>query len=79
MLKIVKYSERSVAIFGDTKPWAPVFKTVGKFNKFLTNPETQQKEAGWVFSAKAEQNVQALLDAGLEAATAKVVAEAVPA
>jgi len=48
--KIVNYSDKSVAVFGDTKPIKDQLKHMGgRFNPFLVNPDTGQKEAGWVF------------------------------
>ena len=48
--KIVNYSDKSVAVFGDTKPIKDQLKQMGgRFNPFLVNPDTGQKESGWVF------------------------------
>lgn len=48
--KIVNYSDKSVAVFGDTKPIKDQLKHMGgRFNPFLVNPDTGKKEAGWVF------------------------------
>jgi uncharacterized small protein (DUF1192 family) len=50
---VPKYSDASVAIFGNTKPYrTPLRDAGGKFCPGLTNSVSGQKEAGWVFSAK---------------------------
>jgi hypothetical protein len=51
MIKAIKYSERSIAIYGDTKPIKEQLKAAGgKFNAFLTIEG--RKQPGWIFSAK---------------------------
>lgn len=48
--EIVNYGERAFAIFGDTREMKDSLSQLGgRFNRFLTNPKTQQREAGWIF------------------------------
>ena len=63
-IDLIKYSEKSYALFGEgTKDIKEELKALGcKFNKFLTNPETGEKQAGWIFSAKKLKEIEALLD-----------------
>jgi len=54
-VKIVKYSEKSIAVFGEeTKNIKEDLKSIGaKFNRFLKSPENEnEKMAGWIFSIK---------------------------
>jgi hypothetical protein len=57
----VKYSDKSLAVFGEAfyqnenREW---FKEIGgKFNKFLSNPLTNQKEYGWIFPINSNENL----------------------
>ncbi|NPV12932.1 MAG: hypothetical protein HPY57_14265 [Ignavibacteria bacterium] len=54
MITIVKYSEKSIALFGETKKIKEELKSIGaKFNRFLKDPENEDsKLAGWILSAK---------------------------
>jgi len=49
-IEIVKYSDRSYAIFGDdTKSIKNELSALGcKYNRFLTDPKTTKKRAGWI-------------------------------
>ena len=64
-VKIVKYSEKSVAIFGDTKIIKEELKSIGSgFNRFLKNPDNQdEKLAGWILSIKRLETLTGLLSA----------------
>lgn len=56
-MEVVEYSEKSVAVFGDTKTYKEELKKLGgKFNNRLTRNENV--EAGWIFSKKAEKDVR---------------------
>jgi hypothetical protein len=56
----VDYSEKSLAVFGDTRPIKEQLKALGGlFNPKLTHNE--QKKAGWIFSKSKEHEVRNLL------------------
>jgi hypothetical protein len=58
---IVSYSEKSVAIFGDTKAIKEQLAALGgRFNKYLT--QNGQKCAGWVFPKSKEAELQQLVN-----------------
>ena len=58
---IVDYSEKAIAVFGDTKPVKDLLKTSGgRFNRILTHEN--EKKAGWVFPKSKEQEVRNLLN-----------------
>jgi hypothetical protein len=57
---IVNYSEKALAVFGDTRPVKDQLKALGgRFNPKLTHNE--KKQAGWIFSKAKEQQVRSLL------------------
>jgi hypothetical protein len=57
---IVDYSEKALAVFGDTRPVKDKLKALGGcFNPKLTHEG--QKKAGWIFSKQKEQEVRNLL------------------
>jgi hypothetical protein len=57
---IVDYSEKALAIFGDTKPVKDQLMALGgRFNPKLTHEGT--KKAGWIFSKSKEQELKNLL------------------
>ena len=57
---IVNYSEKTIAVFGDTKPIKEQLKALGgRFNpKLIYNGE---KKAGWIFLKSKEQELRNLL------------------
>ena len=58
---IVGYSEKSVAIFGDTKAIKEQLAAMGgRFNKYLT--QNGQKSAGWVFPKSKEPELRQLVN-----------------
>jgi hypothetical protein len=58
---IVGYSEKSVAIFGDTKAIKKQLAAMGgRFNKYLT--QNGQKSAGWVFPKSKEPELLQLVN-----------------
>src|SRR5665647_3420229 len=58
---IVGYSEKSVAIFGDTKAIKEQLAALGgRFNKYLT--QNGQKSAGWVFPKSKEPELRQLIN-----------------
>ena len=57
---IVDYSEKSIAVFGDTKSIKEQLAALGgRFNKYLT--QNDQKCAGWVFPKSKKAELQQLL------------------
>ena len=57
---IVDYSEKAIAVFGDTKPVKDRLKAMGgRFNPALTH--ANEKKAGWIFSRSNERHVRDLL------------------
>ncbi len=72
-LEIVDYSEKAVAVFGDTKAVKEQLKELGgRFNPSLKY--NGEKRAGWIFSKKQADEVKKL--AGIEKAEAVEVSEA---
>jgi hypothetical protein len=62
-IELVKYSERSYALFGkDTKKIKDeLFKIGCKYNKFLTDPLTKEKKPGWILSNSMLDKVKKIL------------------
>lgn len=61
-LVLVDYSEKAIALFGDTKEIKDSLKEIGgRFNKFLTH--NGEKQPGWIFS-KTKTNELELLISG---------------
>ena len=59
-LEIVEYSEKTIAVFGDTKPIKDVLKGLnGLFRANLTY--NGERRAGWIYSRKQEQKVREAL------------------
>ena len=59
-LEIVEYSEKAIAVFGDTKPIKDVLKDLnGLFRANLTYKG--EKRAGWIYSKKQETKVREAL------------------
>lgn len=57
---LVKYSEKAIAVFGETKEIKETLKSLGgRFNPSLTYNE--EKKAGWIFSAKKENEIRETL------------------
>lgn len=65
-VEIVDYSEKAIALFGNTKTVKDQLKSLGgRFNPSLKHNGT--KRAGWIFSKKQADNVRALLAPSVEA------------
>jgi hypothetical protein len=61
-LEIVDYSEKSFAVFGDTKEvWPQLEAARGKFNRYLTHPRTGEKTPGVIFGNRQRANVEQLI------------------
>lgn len=59
-LEIVEYSEKAIAVFGDTKPIKDVLKNLnGLFRANLTYKG--ERRAGWIYSKKQELKVREAL------------------
>lgn len=57
---IVDYSERAIAVFGDTKPIKAELSALGgRFNSRLTHDG--EKRAGWIFQKSKEEQVRRLI------------------
>ena len=58
-IQLVKYSEKSVAVFGETKAIKEKLKFLGgRFNRALVDPANGEKTPGWIFSLKKENVLQ---------------------
>lgn len=58
-LELVKYSEKALAIFGNTKEVKETLKSLKcKFNPFLTHPITGLKQAGWICQLSNEAEIK---------------------
>jgi hypothetical protein len=63
--QIVDYSEKALAVFGDTKPIKDRLKKLGgRFNPNLNHEG--EKKAGWIFAKNREQAVRNLLATGTD-------------
>lgn len=59
--EIVNYSERAFAVFGDTRNIKDSLSQLGgRFNRFLTNPNTKERESGWIFPNSKRNEVEDL-------------------
>ncbi|MDH6309028.1 hypothetical protein M2451_001514 [Dysgonomonas sp. PFB1-18] len=58
--EIVDYSEKAIALFGDTKAIKDLLKAMGgKFNPRLTY--NNEKQAGWIFSKTKREELENVL------------------
>ena len=61
-LEIVDYSEKAIALFGDTRPIKDALAALGgRFNSRLTHEG--EKRAGWIFPKTRSEQVKALIGA----------------
>jgi hypothetical protein len=59
---IIDYSEKAIAVVGDTKPLKDQLKAArGRFNPFLKDQEGN-RFAGWVFSKKRKEQVERIIN-----------------
>jgi flavodoxin len=59
-VQIVEYSDRSIAVFGDTKTIKEELKELGgRFNKYLKHDG--ETKAGWIFPLKDRADVEELI------------------
>lgn len=67
MIKLVQYSDKSVAVFGDTEELKQELKKLGgRFNKNLTDPDNGNKAAGWIFSMKKKELIERELSINIQ-------------
>lgn len=59
-IEIVNYSEKAIAVFGDTREFKDSLKAYGKWNRFLKRDG--QVQPGWIFSKRYETEVSKLLN-----------------
>lgn len=60
-VRIVEYSEKAIAVYGNTKQFSDIFKTKGGY----FNPRLKEG-AGWIFSKKIEKELRVLLKPYIE-------------
>lgn len=61
-LQIVHYSEKSIALFGDTKPIKEELKKLGgRFNANLRPFDSESRVPGWIFPKKVEDELKKLI------------------
>lgn len=59
--EIVDYSEKAIALFGDTKAIKDLLSAMGgKFNPRLTH--NNEKRAGWIFSRSKKTELETVLN-----------------
>ena len=59
--EIVDYSEKAIALFGDTKEIKDLLKAMGgKFNPRLAY--NNEKQAGWIFSKTKKEELNTVLN-----------------
>ena len=59
--EIVDYSQKAIALFGDTKPIKDLLKAIGgKFNPRLTHND--EKRAGWIFAITKREELQTIIN-----------------
>lgn len=59
--EIVDYSQKAIALFGDTKPIKDLLKAIGgKFNPRLTHNE--EKKAGWIFQQSKREELETIIN-----------------
>jgi hypothetical protein len=64
-MNLLDYTEKSFVVIGDTKDKRKELKELGgRYNPNLTHPETKEKLAGWIFSKKQKEKIQAFLTTG---------------
>lgn len=62
-LTIENYSEKAIAVFGETKEFKDQLLNIGgTFNKMLKTPDSDERRPGWIFPAKAKEKVQNLIN-----------------
>lgn len=62
-IELVKYSDRSYALFGDdTRNIKDQLIALGcKYNRFLTDPKTGQKRPGWIFAIGKLEKIKEII------------------
>jgi hypothetical protein len=66
-ITIISYTEKSIAVIGDTKTYKDSLKNLGgKWNASLTNKETGEKFMGWIFYSSKKKDIQSWIDGGCQ-------------
>jgi hypothetical protein len=61
--RIVEYSDRAIAVFGNTRSMKDELLHIGgKFNRWLTDPETKERQSGWIFPMSKRAEVEGILN-----------------
>jgi hypothetical protein len=61
-IEIINYSDKAIAVIGDTKPIKDKLKSLGgRFNFRLTHPTTGEKICGWIFPKSKMEEVSVIL------------------
>ncbi|OJJ23297.1 hypothetical protein BKI52_02765 [marine bacterium AO1-C] len=63
-IQLINYNDKSIALLGNTRPYAKQLGRKGlggRFNKNLTHPQTKDKFAGWIFSKTKQEAVEEFL------------------
>jgi len=62
---VVKYSEKAIAVFGNSRKFSAKFKDLnGRYNPHLEHPQAKIKMPGWIFSSKRKADVLEAIAAG---------------
>lgn len=62
-MEIIKYTDKSIVVIGDTKDYKEELKNMGgKWNNMLKNKETGEVFSGWIFTTKKQEIVQNFID-----------------
>lgn len=62
-LEIVEYSEKAIAVFGNTKAVKDDLNTLGgRFNPRLKHPDTNEKTPGWIFSKSKKPTIDEFIN-----------------
>jgi hypothetical protein len=63
-MEVINYTDRSVAVFGNTKPYSePLKQAGGRFNPSLKyGNDEETRRPGWIFSKTKENDVRQLVD-----------------
>jgi hypothetical protein len=62
-LYIVDYSEKAIALFGETKPYKnKITELGGKFNPSLKVENSEDRKAGWIFPKSKRKSVEQLIN-----------------
>lgn len=60
-IELLPYSEFSFAVFGKILQESKQLKEIGRFNRYLTHPNTGMKTPGWIFQNRKINEVKMIL------------------